>query len=291
VRTILTWAALVVAVAPAAAQSPPAGAAATLAYVRGLRADDGGFRPSAGKPSDLRATLAAVRATKYFGGSLSAEEAKAAGQFLADCADPSTGGFAGRPGGKPDVVTTAAGLMALADLGLATGSNLTGPALNYLVANAKTYEDIRMSAAAVEATKQKLPKAASWLKEAEKLRNPDGTYGPTDERAFMTGGTAVTILRLGGQVADRAAVLKALRTGQNKDGGFSRKEGGPSELGSTYRIARAFHMLGAKPVEPEKLTAFIGRCRNADGGYGAAPGEPSTVATTYFAGVVQNWMK
>src|SRR4051812_467974 len=83
------------------------------AYVRKLQNKDGGFAPTAGKelPSSLRATSAALRALKYFGGA--APDKQAAANFVKSCFDKSTGGFADKPGGKPDVALTAVGLMAV----------------------------------------------------------------------------------------------------------------------------------------------------------------------------------
>ena len=49
-------------------------------------------------------------------------------------------------------------------------------------------------------------------------------------------------------------------------------------------------MLKEKPAEPDKLRAFIAKCRNADGGYAVAPGQPSTAGGTYFAGIILHWL-
>src|SRR5947209_3808607 len=53
----------------------------------------------------LRATSAAIRAIKYFGGDLLDREAVA--KYVKRCYDEQTGGFSDRPGGKPDVALTA----------------------------------------------------------------------------------------------------------------------------------------------------------------------------------------
>ena len=63
-----------------------------------------------------------------------------------------------------------------------------------------------------------------------------------------------------------------------------------SDLETTYRVMRAFHLLKEKPKDVAKLKEFISKCRNADGGYGVAPGQPSTVSGTYYAAVVGKWL-
>ena len=116
------------------------------------------------------------------------------------------------------------------------------------------------------------------------------TAGKGDGAARETGSVVVALLRLGGKVENQDAVLKALRAGQRSDGGFGKEGAKESDLESSYRILRCFHMLKSKPEAPDKLRAFVATCRNRDGGYGAAPGQPSTVAGTYFASIVLHWL-
>ena len=44
----------------------------------------------------------------------------------------------------------------------------------------------------------------------------------------------------------KAAIVAALRAGQGPDGGWSEGDG-PSDLGTSYRIMRAFFMMKEKP--------------------------------------------
>jgi prenyltransferase beta subunit len=259
-----------------------------LAYLASMQQKDGGFLPDSSKDrSSLRATSAAIRAIKYFGGEL--QNASAVANFIKSCHDKASGGFADSPGGKPDVATTAVGVMAVVSLSLPVEDYEAG-ALKYLTENVKTFEEIRIAAAAMEALGKKTPPKEGWLDDILKLRNPDGTFGKGDAAARDTGGATAAVLRMGGKVSDPEAILKTLNAGQQKSGGFG-KGGAAADLESSYRIMRAFHMLGAKPEGVEKLREFIARCRNADGGYGVTPGQQSSVSGTYFAGIIREWMK
>lgn len=265
---------------------------ATVGFVQGLQAADGGFLPAAPKPgaqgeSNLRATSSALRALKYFGGE--AKDKAACIRFVESCYDKASGGFAPRPGGMPDVITTAIGVMALRELGRPT-QPFEAAVLKFLGSRANDLEEIRMAAAGTESLGKQPPETKAWLDRVMAARNPDGTFGTGDGIARATGGMSVVILRLGGDLDQRAVVLRALRDGQRADGGFGKEGVKPSDLESTYRIMRAFMMLKELPARPEQVRAFVGSCRNADGGYGLSPGQLSTVSATYFAGIVLHWL-
>jgi prenyltransferase beta subunit len=263
---------------------------ATVAWLQGLQADDGGFLPAANRQSKsgLRSTSSALRALKYFQGA--PKDKPAAADFVAKCFDKDTGGFAGRPGGTPDVPTTAVGLMAVVELGNTTGK--VEPALKYLGQNVKTFEDIRIAAAGCEAVRaQPTPAAEAWLKELVKMRHEDGTFGTGDGAARDTGGAVVAVLRLGGEVPHKDNVLKTIRAGQRGDGGWGKADAKGSDLESSYRVMRCFHMLKEKPDSVERLKEFIAKCRNKDGGCGTAPGQESSVGGTYYAATILHWLE
>src|SRR5262249_35004214 len=134
-----------------------------------------------------------------------------------------TGGFADGPGGKVDVATTAVGLMAVTELKLSQ-DRYTQPAVKYLLDNAKTFEEIRIAAAGLEAVEKRPPQVSAWLEQVAKMRNPDGTYGKGDGQARDTGSAVVVVLRLGGKVEQPDNVLKALKAGQRPDGAFGKAE-------------------------------------------------------------------
>jgi prenyltransferase beta subunit len=178
--------------------------------------------------------------------------------------------------------------MAIAELKVPL-EEFVDPAVKHLESNAKGFEEIRLSAAGLEAVNKKTAKMEEWTKELTKTRNEDGTYGQGDGQARDTGGTIAALLRLGAKVDAQEEIIKALKAGQRGDGGFGKGGEKGSDLESCYRIMRAFHMLKQKPDE-NKLREFIGKCRNKDGGYGVMPGKESAVSSTYFAGIILHWL-
>jgi hypothetical protein len=279
---------LLLLILPAVRAQAPDDERATVTYLQRLQNADGGFSPTAGPAgSDLRATVSAVRALKYFGGE--PRDRDACVTYVERAFDAPSGGFrATQRQGPIDVVTTAVGLMGVAALNLPP-EKYAGPAVKYLEEHAKSFEEVRMAAAGLEAVNKRSPRAEDWLKQVAEMRNPDGAYGKGDGTARATGSAVVTVLRLGGQVEDRDNVLKALRAGQRKDGGFGKEDAAGSDLETTYRVMRCFHMLKEQP-DAEACRAFLARCRNVDGGYGVVPGQPSSVSGTYYAGSVLHWL-
>jgi prenyltransferase beta subunit len=275
-------------VVPARGQVPTAEQKqATLAYLQSLRKENG-YAPDAkpGSPVTLPGMSSALRAIKYFGGEVKDKDALKA--FAGQCIDPKTGGIAPTPGGKPDVRSTAVGVMAMVELGMPLSDPLMENVSRFLSENAKTFEDIRIAAAAFEALKLKAPKAEAWLAEIAKMKNPDGTYGKGGNLARDTGSVAACILRLGGKLDNPEAVVKAIRSGQRPDGGWGRDGEQSSDMETTYRVMRALYMMKAKP-DLAACQAFVAKCRNADGSYSVQPGQPGSVGATYFAGIVLKW--
>jgi prenyltransferase beta subunit len=261
---------------------------ATVAYLQQLQQKDGGFIPAPGQAkSSLRATSSALRALKYFGGE--AKDKDAAATFVKSCFDKDSGGFVDQLGGKPDVTLTAVGVMAAVELKLSTEPYEKG-VLKYLGENAKEFEQIRIAAAGLEALGKQPPQAKDWLEQVRKMANADGTYGKGDGLARDTGGSVVVVLRLGGKVENMDTILKALNAGQRKDGGFGKADAKESDLESSYRVMRAYHMLKAKPEQARALREFVGKCRNEDGGYSVEPGKASSVSGTYFASIILHWL-
>jgi prenyltransferase beta subunit len=291
-RAMLVGLSALVWLSPVRAQTPEE-KKATVEFVQKLQTNTGGFLPAPAAPTDakaptptVRATSSALRALKYFGGE--AKDRAAAGKFVESCFDKASGGFADTPGGKPDVFTTAVGLMAMMELKLPPEPYVE-PGVKFLTENAKQFEEVRIGAAGLETVNKRPKQADAWLEQVVKTANPDGTYGKGPGTARATGGAVAAVLRLGGKVEQRENVVKALKSEQRADGGFGKEEEQGSDLETSYRVMRAFHMMKEKPDDP-KLRAFVAKCRNTDGGYGAAPGQKSNISATYFASIILHWL-
>jgi len=292
-RSLLCLVTLCFAPSFLAAQTPEE-VKATIKFVQARQQADGGFTVSAAEKegqTSLRATSGAIRALKYFGGEVPDRE-KAA-KFVAACFDTKTGGYSDKPQGKPEIILTAVGIMAAVELKMPDA--FIAKAVDYLAANTnpKEFEEMRIAAAGFDSAK-KFPMEVTqrWLAEVVAKKNNDGSYLTPTGDARMTGSAVALILRLGGTLTDaeRKASLAILKGGQRTDGGFGKADSG-SDLETTYRVIRAFHMLKEKPGDVAKLTVYIGKCRNPDGGYGVEPGKPSTIAATYYASILLHWQK
>src|SRR4029077_8260164 len=108
-------------------------------------------------------------------------------------------------------------------------------AAGYFGKTAKSFEEVRMAIAGLEAVHGSSPDFPRWNDQIQAMRNPDGTFGDGPGRAFATGGAAAAILRMGLKLDKRDAVIAAIKAGQRPEGGWS-KDAGPPDLGSTYRV-------------------------------------------------------
>lgn len=282
--------AIILAPVPLFAQTA-ANKKATIEFLTSLQQSDGGFIAAPIDPkldqrptSSLRATSAAIRAIKYLGGEVPNFERTLA--FVKSCHYSDTGTFADTPRGKTDITTTAVGMMALAEL---EKEPALENSVQFLAANAKSFEERRLAVAGMEAAKKFDPSIKEWFAEIAKERASSGGYG-SDAREI--GGFVAMILRSGDALSadDRRSVLAALKAGQLPDGGFGKPEAKGSDGETTYRVMRAFHLLKEKPKDVEMLRKFLASCRNKDAGYGVAPAQPSTVSGTYYFAVISHWL-
>jgi poly(3-hydroxybutyrate) depolymerase/prenyltransferase beta subunit len=262
--------------------------ARTAAFLAAFQNPDGGFAGKSGGASSLGSTSSAIRALKYSGGSI--PDVLGCIKYVKSCFNADEGGFAPTPGGKPDVNTTASGLMAVSELKIAT-DEMISKATAFFSKNAKSFEEVRIAAAGMEAVNKPSPDFPAWIAQIEGMRNPDGTFGKGASQAFDTGGSVALLLRMGVKLdkEKQDAALTAMRAGQRPDGGWSRGEG-PSTPDATYRIMRAFFMLKEKP-DLDKVRSFVARFRQADGGYATQPGGMADVGGTYFASIVLRWAR
>ena len=283
-RFVVVLALLLVVSMPARGQSPFE-VAKTAALIESWQNPDGGFGSSKGGKSSLGGTSGAIRMLKNVGGSI--PDIAACRAYVNSCFDPKSGGFANEPGGKPGVGITASGLMAVGELGTTTDEMVKG-AIDYFHKAAKSFEDIRIAVAGLEAIKKSSPDSSRWIAEILADRNDDGTWGKGGEQAFATGSRVAAILRMGGTIEKKDAVVAAMKAGQRPDGGWS-KDGKDSDLGSTYRIMRSFFMMNEKP-DLEAVRSYLMKHKQDDGAYASKPGA-SDGGGTYFVTTVNRWVR
>ncbi len=271
--------------APAVYAQTPEQLDQTAHHFASLQNPDGGFALAEGQPSSLGSTSSAIRILKYVGGSIPNPSSCRA--YVKSCFDPQTGAFNTQPGsGETSAATTAVGLMAVSELRIAE-PEMTAKAVAYLGEHAKSFDEVRIAVAGLEAVNAKPPKPEAWYEIVTAGRNDDGTWGSGDNRAFDTGGRAVALLRMGRELKHRDAILQALRDGQHSGGGWG--DGGPSNLPATYRVMRAFFMMDEQP-NLDALRSFIARCRNDDGTYSTTPDQKNKNGT-YYATIVLWWSR
>ncbi len=267
----------------------PAELTATARFVANFQNPDGGFAPKVGGNSTLGSTSAAVRTLGYVAGSI--RDVPGAIRFVKSCYDEASGGFASTPGGKPDVNTTASGLMAVVALKL-DPKPYADKAVAYFGKEAKSYEEVRIAIAGCEAIHATAPEFPRWASEViNKDRNADGTYGAGPGMARATGSSVAALLRMGMtlEAAPKTAILAAIRAGQKADGGWGEGDGA-SDLGSSYRIMRACFMMKEKP-DLARLRGYIARHRQSDGGYATNPGGVADIGGTYSCAIMNYWAR
>lgn len=268
----------------------------TAKWVFALEAPGGGFYPAppegksdAAPRASLRATNAAVKALKYLGFPLLNKEREKHAAFVLSCYDPKTGGFA-EPGGKLDVTTTSIGVMAAAELGVP--HEKYAKAMDYLKENARTFEDVRIGAAAVEAwgVKECPFKLDDWFKIAAEHFGSQPKSADRSGDARDMGSLAAFFVRLGKPRALREVAVREIGNGQCEDGGWGKKGEKASDIDSTYRVMRAMYLLKEKPKDVKKLREFVAARRNADGGYATEPGGKSSMSGAYYAAIITHWL-
>ncbi len=263
----------------------PAEMAQTAAYAAAHQNKDGGFAPKVGQPSSLGSTNHGLRVLRHVGGSV--PDILACVNYVKSCRVKGAG-FSPTPGGKPDVVTTGLGLLAASELKIAD-PDMIREAVAFLGKNARSFEEVRMAAAGLEAIGVYSPDAPRWLHQIEGMRNPDGAFGTGPAAPFTTGGCAAAILRLGYPLEHRDAVVSAIKAGQRPEGAWS-KDDGPPDLSSSYRIMRAMFMLHERP-DIDRLLAFVARCRKSDGSYSATPDGEGNLGGAYLGTIIIHWSR
>ncbi len=278
---------LVILVACALAQGAPAPlakseVAATSDFALSLYDPaTGAFRVSPATPPGLRATHGGVQVLTALGTKL--PDAAKTRAFVESCYDPEAKAFR-EPGERSNPAINSVGIMAALSLGVP--KEKVRPALVTLGETAKTFEEVRIGAAAVEAfgPKECPFELGPW---AEVIAANAGA----DIRTV--GSVAAFHLRLGRPLARRAEVATMLKAGQHPDGGYAAPGADKSDAETTYRVMRALHYLGEKPRDAAKLKAFVASCRRDGGGYSTVPGagaDGATMSGAYYAVKVLGWL-
>ncbi len=253
---------------------------ATIQFLESLRDNEtGAFKQTAKDKSSLRATNGAVKSLKVLG--QKPTDIEKIQKFILGCYDPKTGAFA-EPDGKPDATITSIGIIVACEVGI--DKKEFPKAMDYLLENAKTFEEVRIGAAAVEAWGRDGLKLDGFLAITNKVQNGAARAGAA---------IAVTQLRLGQSIPSEAMrIIKSdvLIPGQCDDGGWRKIDEKASDIESTYRVMRAFKMLDAKPKDIPQLRKFLESHRNNDGGSATKPGDPSTTSGTYYRVIVSKWL-
>jgi hypothetical protein len=281
----------------ASAQITPEQKKETIKWVLALEDPMGGFYPAPQDPKvdsiprpSLRATNAGLRALQYLGAEIPHKEKHAA--FILKCYDPKTGEFADSPGGKAGVAITSIGVMAAAEVDIP--HEKYAKAMDYLKANAKTFEEVRIAAAAVEAWGVKdcpfdvKPWQEIVSKELTTKLPPINNGG-----ARIIGSVMAFTLRLNLQKegdSKPAAIAGLLNRGQLADGGWNKEGEKASDMETTYRVMRAYHMMKQPPGDVKNLRKFVAAHRNKDGGYAVKPGDNSTISGVSYAAIINKWL-
>jgi hypothetical protein len=277
---------LLVAIGCSARAQSPSEVARIAVIIESCQNADGGFGATKGAKSSLGATSSAIRMLKNVGGSI--PDVIACRAYVNSCFDPASGGFLNEPGGKlGGCGQTASGLMAVGELGTASDEIVQG-GIKFFSTEAKTFEDIRIAVAGMEAVKKTSPDFSKWTAQVNEGRNDDGTWGKGGERARATGSHVAALLRMGVPFDKKEAVVAALKEDQRPDGGWS-PDGSNSNLETTYRVMRAFNMMKDAP-NLAALSAYLNKHRQDDGLFGSKPGA-NDGGGTYFVTTVNRWVR
>ncbi len=299
IPTGLMWAALalnvVVSAQVVSTQSPThQQKLQTVDYIHSLGQTDGGFSTQPGKASTLAATAAALRALHYWQGTLPSPSVTE--RFV--MSHYQQGSFVEQPGGKPSVMASAMGWMALAELKhpLLKDEQARKQYVAYLEAASMSIDEIRITAATIESLGIDPPaflqlKYRHLLQKQQKewqlIENDLKTPQKAAYFARLLAGVYVTEKRL--KVTMKQPDAAILLRGQWPNSAWG-KEDQPPDLESTYRVVRALVMMNAKP-RTDELRRFVDACRQQDGGYALAPGTRSDISATYFAGILYEWLR
>jgi hypothetical protein len=132
-----------------------------------------------------------------------------------------SGGISDRPGGKPTVLSTAMGLMALGELGRMAAASLkkeqstVDAAVRFVEKNARTIEEIRMALAGMEAVGVGPAKAKAWYDLVLSRERPE----PSSDSLRSIASALAIDQRLNREAPPVDELKTMLTDGQSADGG------------------------------------------------------------------------
>ncbi len=271
----------------------------TLAFINSLRDAKTGAYAVQAKPDtplqpSVRACNGALRAKKYLGQPIT--DTKAMQQFVLGQYDAKTGTFS-EPGEATNPIITSIGLMAALELD--SPREPLAKVFDSLQTTAKSFEELRLVAAAIEAwgPKECPYKPEEYLKALAPFRleylNAEQAQAKPTESARMVASVTASVLRVSSELTEKEAtwVPGCLLAGQRADGGWGQAGVVESDLDTTYRVMRSLSLLKLAPKEPARLRDFVQSCRKSNGGYGTTAKADPSLSGVYYAVMVEKWLK
>jgi prenyltransferase beta subunit len=114
-------------------------------------------------------------------------------------------------------------------------------------------------------------------------RSPLGLRADRSWQVFATVHVIADLKLLNLVIPEEEAVIQALQSCQNDDGGFGEQPGHPSDVFTTYCGVLALHLLNQTPRLLEQCIVYLQSCQNTDGGLGNFPGYRSDLWHTNLA--------
>ena len=162
-------------------------------------------------------------------------------------------------------------------------------AIEYLGKNAKSFEEVRMAIAGLEAVPLHRPTFRAGSSRSRRCANPTAHSARGRARHTRPAGAAAAILRMGLKLENRDAIIDAIKAGQRAEGGWS-KDDGPPDLGATYRVMRALYMLARSPTWIDCSRSSRGAA-SPTAAMRAVPAAPATWAEPTTATIIIRWAR
>jgi hypothetical protein len=252
----------------------------TVAFLRGLRREAGGFADTLDGEVSLRATLSVIKTLAELGEP--GDDARVA-RFVAACRHDS-GGFSIKPGADPSPYDTSVALVTLRALGRTEElAAVQDGAVAFMRAHAATQFDHFMLVAAHEECGIADPVPSSTIDFFTAQLAASLAAGTVLDTAIA----AASLIRAGHDLPGRDAVVRLMLERQDPlTGGFG---DGPVSLFATYCAMRTLVLLGQLP-DTRRLEAYLASLAT-DLGATDAPGNHSSAGATYQVVSMGGWIR